>query len=111
MSASQPPLPAPFTVSVAYDDGQAAVTPAGELDLASADDLAREVRELWSSGADPVVIDLRSLDFMDSSGLRSLLALRGTADDDARHLELRPGPPTVQRIFDLTGTEQLFRWR
>ncbi len=110
MSANQSLL-APFRVDVASDAGQAAVIPFGELDLASADELAREVRDLWSGGADRIVIDLGSLAFMDSSGLRALLALRESAHQDASELALRAGPPALQRIFDLTGTHELFSWR
>lgn len=111
MSASGSLPFTPFAVSVSRTADEAWVAPRGELDLATADELARRVRDLWSAGSDAVLIDLRPLEFIDSSGLRTLLALRETAARDSRALALREGPPVVQRIFDLTGTRELFRWR
>lgn len=110
MSANGCPPFAPFTVSVSGDAREAVVTPRGELDLASADELTREVQQRWSAGADRVVVDLRPLEFIDSSGLRALLALREAAARERRHFALRPGRSVVQRIFDLTGTSDLFHW-
>ena len=102
---------APFAVSVSRGADETLVAPRGELDLAAADELAQAVTDLWSAGADRILIDLQPLDFIDSSGLRTLLALREAALRDRRELALRAGPPAVQRIFDLTGTSGLFRWR
>ena len=111
MSANGSSPFAPFAVSVSREADATSVAPRGELDLASADALARTVTDLWSAGADHILIDLRPLEFIDSSGLRTLLALREQAARDRREFELRAGPPVVQRIFDLTGTRELFRWR
>ncbi len=102
---------APFEVSVSRVDGDAAVVPTGELDLASVDELTREVHALWSAGCKHVRIDLRPLQFMDSCGLRALLALQDAAARDGHDLALSPGRPVVQRIFDLTGTRDVFHWR
>ncbi len=111
MSANgSPPFP-PFAVTVVRDDVRVAVALQGELDLASAGELARAVHELWSSGDQSVLIDLEALEFLDSSGLRALLALQDAARLEGRDLALRPGPFVVQRIFDLTGTRGLFHWR
>ena len=101
---------APFAVSVSRVADEAFVAPRGELDLATADTLAKTVSDLWSDGADRILIDLQPLEFIDSSGLRALLGLREVALRDDRGLALRDGPPVVQRIFDLTGTRSLFRW-
>lgn len=83
----------------------------GELDLASADVLEREVRRLRVAGFDRVVVDLRRVDFMDSTGLRLLISLRNTAKREGHRLLIVPGPRQVQRIFDLTATRGLFDWR
>ena len=110
MSANGSSPFAPFGVSVARVADEAFVLPRGELDLASADTLAKTVTDLWSAGAEQILIDLQPLEFIDSSGLRALLSLREMAARDSRALALCPGTPAVQRIFDLTGTRELFRW-
>ena len=111
MSANGDAPFAPFIVSVSHESSEVAVAPHGELDLGTADELTEKVHGLWSAGDEAVLIDLEPLEFIDSSGLRALLALRETAVHDGHELTLRPGSSVVQRIFDLTGTARLFRWR
>ena len=101
----------PFTVSVLPDRREVAVVPEGELDLANVDELDAEIRELRAVGFDRIVLDLRRLAFLESTGLRLLLSLRNAAKRDGHSLVLVPGSPTVQRVFDLTATRGLFDWR
>ena len=100
-----------FSISVVPDREEVAVIPAGELDLASAELVEREVRDLCRSGFDRIVLDLRQLEFLDSSGLRALLSLRNDAKRDGHRLELVAGPRRVQRVFEITATRGLFDWR
>ena len=111
MAATQVPPVQPFSIGVVPDRELVAVVPAGELDLSCAGELDREVRDLRRVGFDRVVVDLRQLRFMDSTGLRVLLGLRNDAQSDGYELTLRPGPPAVQRVFELTATHELFVWR
>ncbi len=90
---------------------QATVAPTGDLDSASSLSVEREVRQLYGSGVERVVLDLRGVGFLDSSGLRALIGLRNDAKRTSRGLTLVPGPPDVQRIFSLTATRGLFDWR
>lgn len=101
----------PFSVAVVPDRRQVVIVPEGELDLSSVDQLDREVRELRAAGFDHLVVDLRRLRFLESSGLRLLLSLRNDAKRDGHSLELVPGPSQVQRVFELTATRSLFAWR
>ena len=104
-------LPQPFSVVVVPDRGEVAVEPVGEVDVSSVDALDREVRELVRAGFDQVVLDLRRVTFLDSSGLRLLLRLRNDAARGGHTLKLVPGPAEVQRVFQLTATRHLFAWR
>jgi len=80
------------------------VAPVGELDLVGTPRLEQTIRDLLASGFDRLVVDLTNVEFIDSTGLRLLLALQASADEGTLALEIRPGPPAVQRIFELTGT-------
>jgi anti-sigma B factor antagonist len=98
----------PFHCDVERENGRVRVTPRGELDLATAPDVERRLRELREAGFDHVLLDLRELAFIDSSGLRLVMSEDAAARADGRTLEIIPGGPAVQRIFDLAGvTEQL----
>jgi anti-anti-sigma factor len=110
--APQPhPQYEPFSVAVVPNRREADVVPTGELDLATASSVDREVRALRGAGFDRVVLDLRRLTFIDSTGLRTLLSLRNDAKRDGHTLALVPGRPEVQRVFELTATRGLFDWR
>jgi anti-sigma B factor antagonist len=80
------------------------VQPVGSLDLATADVLDAQLEQLRAAGFRSLVIDLRRLLFMDSTGLRLLLRWSETARTDGVALSIVPGGPTVQRVFELTGT-------
>ena len=111
MDAAPPLQPQPFSVQVLRDRSEASLTLLGELDLASVDELERTARALRRAGAERLVVDLRRLEFLDSSGLGSLLTLRNDAKRAGHTLKLVPGSYEVQRIFDLSGTRGLFDWR
>jgi anti-sigma B factor antagonist len=75
---------------------------AGELDLASAQQLGQTLRETQLH-ARMVILDLRELTSMDSSGVHAIL----DAADDARRtggrVILIRGPAHVDLVFTLTG--------
>jgi anti-sigma B factor antagonist len=96
--------PPPFGCEVFPERDHVRIAPVGELDLATVPELRDVVHELRVSGFDHLVLDLRGLCFLDSTGLRLLLELASAARADSHRLELIPGPPTVQRLFELSGT-------
>jgi anti-anti-sigma factor len=100
-----------FSITLVPSRTEITVAIEGELDVAGAHDVQREVRDLRRTGFDHVVLDLRKLAFIDSTGLRALLALRDDAARDHARLTLIPAPPDTQRIFDVSGTSDLFAWR
>ncbi len=76
----------------------------GELDLLVVpmvrDALVRALREPRQR----LTIDLSGLTFIDSSGLHALLQADKSCRDAGRILTIRPGPPSVQKVFELTKT-------
>jgi anti-anti-sigma factor len=75
----------------------------GELDLATAEDLERELRRVESSDALSIVLDLSGLQFIDSTGVRLLIEADIRSRADSNRLTLLRGPKAVQRVFELTG--------
>ena len=77
---------------------------AGELDLSSAlvfDEELRRIEEDDKSAT--VVLDLRKLKFLDSTGLRLIWSAHSRAKRCGRSLRIIPGSAAVRRIFRLTG--------
>jgi anti-anti-sigma factor len=90
-----------------FDTGErgalALVTLRGELDLAALHLLGPELERLAEEpGLEAVVLDLRGLEFLDTSGLRLLVGAERALGDCDRRLVLVRGAPPVQRMFELT---------
>lgn len=92
----------PFACSVRRADDTVTLELRGELDIASTERFEQSAAELVETQRGHVVIDLSGLSFIDSSGIRGVLRVQTLLPDTA-HLELIPGPPAVQRVFELTG--------
>jgi anti-anti-sigma factor len=93
----------PFTCEVVPERDHVTVVPCGELDMATVGAVERELRRLRDSGHDHLVLDLGGLSFMDSSGLHLVTRWVAEASRDGFQFELEPGPPAVQRVFELTS--------
>jgi anti-anti-sigma factor len=77
---------------------------AGSLDLGTVEVLEARLDEVRRAGARHVTIDLGELAFLDSTGLRCLLSVDAESRRDGFALALLPGPPAVQRVFEITAT-------
>jgi anti-sigma B factor antagonist len=78
----------------------------GELDLVSSPVLAEALNRAAESDAELLVVDLRKLEFMDSTGLHLLVTAHQQARDAGRRFALIRGGDQVQRLFDLSGTAE-----
>ena len=78
----------------------------GELDIATAPRVERALRSVESGQPSRIVVDLRGVKFMDSTGLRVILAADLRARQAGRALELVRGPDNVHRIFGITGLDR-----
>ena len=77
----------------------------GELDIAAAPRVDEAMSELERDRPERIVVDLRGLTFLDSTGLRSLLGADSRARDDGRRLTLIRGPEPIQRVLSITGLD------
>jgi anti-anti-sigma factor len=93
-------------LDVAEDDGRVLVTVAGELDLATAPDLEAIVLPAVRDGRH-AILDLRGLEFMDSSGVRVVVAAHSLAEQHGGRLSLVRAEQgsAVQRILEISGLE------
>ena len=80
----------------------------GELDLEHAYTFDEELKRVEAMSPDCICLDLRELNFLDSSGLGRLVAARRRSMKEGRRLVLVRGPATVQRLLQLTAVEESF---
>jgi anti-sigma B factor antagonist len=89
------------------DGGTVTVAVLGELDLTGAEALDREVRRVEEQ-AERLVIDLRALEFVDSSGVKVLIDAHRRAVAANRGLRVLPGqgqPARVLRLLEVTSLD------
>jgi anti-anti-sigma factor len=97
--------PEHFRCESGSDGDRTWVRPIGELDLDTAPLLDEELSAARAHGADRLVLDLRALTFMDSTGLRLVIRWDTTARENGFGFAIVPGVDVVQRVFRLTGMD------
>jgi anti-anti-sigma factor len=106
-SGSQPVFAARSDVR----NGVARITVEGELDFATVPEfkrcLVRARAEADGHGPPHLLLDLRGLAFMDSSGLGALLAAAGGASKLGREFATLGVNDSVRKVMDVTGTSRL----
>ena len=91
-----------FNVVVRRDGGALVVAPEGELDMATVDSL-RAALETDLGDARTLVLDLRGLGFLDTSGLQLVFQQQRRAEEEGFAFVLVRGQRHVQRLFDIAG--------
>lgn len=96
--------PEQFDIAVEQRDGIVVVRPKGDLDIATTPLLDEILRDLASRGA-TAVLDLEDTEFIDSSGLQTILTAHAASQRDGFGLTMLPGPPAVMKVFELAGID------
>jgi anti-anti-sigma factor len=88
------------------DRGTVRLALTGELDISSAHLLDDELAKVEAAGPAVIVLDLRALEFMDSTGLRTVVTADARAREDHRRLAIVRGPDAVHRGFSVTRLDE-----
>jgi len=81
----------------------------GELDMANAPLFQEALDGAELASASTVVLDLQQLQFIDSTGLRIILATRERCRERGQEFAVTPGSDQVQRLFSVTGVSEHLR--
>jgi anti-sigma B factor antagonist len=81
----------------------------GELDLASAPQVEEQMGREEVRSAATVVLDLREVEFIDSTGLRVVFASCSHARERGQEFAVTRGSDQVQRLMDITGVDEHLR--
>jgi anti-anti-sigma factor len=88
-------------------DGVATVMLAGEIDLVTAPALREALEQLVARTPDRIVVTLRDVIFLDSTGLGAIVHGHRLAADKGIELSLSEPSPQVRRVLRMTGLEEL----
>jgi anti-anti-sigma factor len=80
----------------------------GELDAHAATFFDEAVDKVVASGAKQLVVDVASLTFIDSSGLRSLIRAKRKMGDRSDSVVLRDPQAATSRLLEITGLVDQF---
>lgn len=78
----------------------------GEFDLSAYEEVDQLLTGAQAKSGHDIVVDLRALTFIDSSGIRALLQAALRAEEVGGRLRLIPGPDNVRRVFELLGLDE-----
>ncbi len=94
-----------FRATADQRDDAVVIVAEGELDLVGGPRLISAIPE---AGEGPVILDLGSVAFMDSSGLRALLEARQACADAGRPFALARPSDAVRRVLELVDLAREF---
>jgi anti-sigma B factor antagonist len=95
-----------FASAVQVEEGRALVVLRGELDLAHASALTSVVEQADVAAVGAVVLDLRELKFLDSSGLRALLRAQEVCTERGQEFGITEGSGQVKRLLEVTRAHE-----
>ena len=93
-------------VEIRHAADRVILTLTGELDMASAPMLQSAVEGADLDARELVVLDLKGLEFIDSTGLRVILAVRKLCADRGQEFAVTQGSQQVERLLSVTGVAE-----
>jgi anti-sigma B factor antagonist len=102
-----PPVPPEFTCDLRPERSAVVVIPHGEVDLATVPVVEAHLRELDAAGFEHLVVDLRQVELLSSTGVEVLLRWTRETRRAGKRLSVIPGPPRIQHVLELTGADVL----
>lgn len=79
----------------------------GDLDAYSSDEFKEAVLKKVSSSKD-ILINAKKLNFIDSTGLGSLISIYNTIKEQDKNISIEEIKPNVKQIFEITELNKLF---
>ncbi|WP_320173700.1 STAS domain-containing protein [Maridesulfovibrio sp.] len=80
----------------------------GEVDFTGTPDLREKMHAFVKQTSGEVQVDLSELEYLDSSGLASLIELRRILNKDSRGVKIIAVTDQVDRLLNLTQVKSLF---
>ena len=88
--------------------GVSVITPQGEIDVATAPGLRHHLDKGIDQDSGPVVVDLTSVTFIDSTGLGVLVGAQKHCDEAGREMRIVVTDPRIHKVFAITGLTNHF---
>jgi anti-sigma B factor antagonist len=107
--------PGTMAIELAFEtsarDGQTWLVVRGEIDAYTSPRLRERLGELMDQGRFNLVVDLESVEFMDSTGLGVLVSSLKRAKEHDGNIALVCSRPQIVRVLSITGLDRIFEVR
>jgi anti-sigma B factor antagonist len=99
-------IPKPFDITIAEHENYVLVRLCGEFDLAAVEAVETTLGPL-EARFPTVILDLREVSFLDSTGLRAIVSADARARKGGFELEIVRGSADVQKLLYLAGLDKI----
>ena len=99
----------PFRVDVRPQRERVVVVPVGEMDLSTVDVVQAELDGVRAAGWKTVVLDLREVSFIDSTGLSLILGAHRVSAEHGLDFAIIEYVGPVRRLLDISGVSHVSR--
>jgi anti-anti-sigma factor len=96
----------PLEITTEEGEGRTRIALAGELDIASAPQFEEGLEKVEATAPGVLLLDLRKVEFIDSTGLRAVIAADERARSAGRRFVIIRGTPAVERVLSVTQLDQ-----
>jgi anti-sigma B factor antagonist len=93
---------APLTIRAYEEPDRHVLLLAGELDMSGARPFEAAALQLCDLGATDILVDIAGVGFIDSSGLRSILAVKAICEEHDCGFAMTHGSGQAEKLFELT---------
>jgi len=88
-------------------DNKYQVTPIGEIDIMSSEELKKEIKEIIDENKD-IIINGEGIEYMDSTGLGVLISLLKKTKEHENKIIIKNLKPNIYKLFNITGLTKVF---
>jgi anti-anti-sigma factor len=96
-----------LAIGTRHDRDEFIIELGGEFDLSGVTAVSEAFAAAFDSDARAIVLDLRALEFLDSTGVHAVLKAARRATEQNRSFVVIRGPRQVQRIFEISGIAEM----
>ena len=96
----------PLEIITKEGEGQTRIALVGELDIASTPQFEAGLEKVEADAPAVLVLDLRKVEFIDSTGLRAVISADERARSGGRRFVIIRGTTAVERVFSVTQLDQ-----
>lgn len=90
------------------EDEKLNITLSGDLDINTVEEFKKEALEKYKDLDKDIVIDLKDLDYIDSTGLGAVITVFKEVRDKGKSLTVKHAKKNIKKLFVITELDQLF---